>query len=93
LIEPPDLPDGRPPKPGRALLWRRSSGITPEFVKPRAPAVKMERHTRKCAEGELGEDKSFYFRGPDNALNLRAQSLRILLQIADGVDDRTWAIT
>jgi phosphoglycolate phosphatase (TIGR01487 family) len=89
-IEPPDLPDGRPPEHGRALLWRRSSGRPPEFVEPRAPAVKMERHTRKYAEGELGEDKSFYFRGPDNALNLRAQNLRIFLQIADGVDERTW---
>ena len=50
----------------------------------------MERHTRKYAEGELGEDKSFYFRGPDNALNLRAQNLTIFLQMADGVDDQTW---
>ena len=50
----------------------------------------MERHTRKYAEGELGEDKSFYFRGPDNALNLRAQNLTIFLQMAEGVDDETW---
>jgi hypothetical protein len=33
---------------------------------------------------------SFYFRGPENALNLRAQNLMIFLQLADGVDDRTW---
>ena len=85
----PPLPDG-PTEPGRALFWRRHSGEAPEFVTPRAPAAKVERHTRKYAEGELGEDKSFYFRGPDKALNLRAQNLTIFLQIADGVDDRTW---
>ena len=88
-IDAPALPTA-PPDHVRALFWRRSSGKAPEFVQPRAPAVKMERHTRKYAEGELGEDKSFYFRGPENALNLRAQNLRIFLQMADGVDDRTW---
>ena len=38
----------------------------------------------------MGEDKSFYFRGPDGSLNLRAQNLAIFLQMADGVDDDTW---
>jgi hypothetical protein len=41
-------------------------------------------------EVPLGEDKSFYFRGPDAALNLRAQNLAIFPQIAEGIDDRTW---
>jgi HAD superfamily hydrolase (TIGR01484 family) len=36
------------------------------------------------------EERSFYFRGPQSALNLRAQSLPLFLQIADGVDDATW---
>jgi len=88
-IDPPALP-GSPAEHGRALHWRRRSGKAPEFVELRAPASKMERHTRKYTEGELGEDKSFYFRGPEKALNLRAQNLRIFLQMADGVDDRTW---
>ena len=39
---------------------------------------------------ELGEDASFYFRGPEGRLSLRAQNLNLFLQIADGVDDRTW---
>ena len=34
--------------------------------------------------------KSFYFRGPENALNLRAQNLMIFLQMAAGVDEATW---
>jgi len=41
-------------------------------------------------EGELGKDKSFYFRGPEGKLNLRAQNLRIFIQLAEGVDDATW---
>jgi hypothetical protein len=38
----------------------------------------------------LGDDRSFYFRGPEQKLNLRAQNLTLFLQIADGVDDATW---
>jgi hypothetical protein len=45
---------------------------------------------RKYAAGELGPDKSFYFRGPEEKLNLRAQNLQMFLQVADGVDDGTW---
>jgi hypothetical protein len=38
----------------------------------------------------LGEDKSFYFRGPDGKLNLRAQNMKIFTQLAEGVDEETW---
>ena len=48
------------------------------------------RHVRKYAEGELPPDRSFYFRGPEQKLNLRAQNLIVFLQLADGVDDETW---
>jgi hypothetical protein len=48
------------------------------------------RHTRKYAEGELGEDRSFYFRGPRGDQNLRAHNLTLFLQLADGVNDETW---
>ena len=54
------------------------------------PKEKKQRHLRKYAEGELGKDRSFFFRGPDGALNLRAQNLMTFLQLAEGVDDRTW---
>jgi HAD superfamily hydrolase (TIGR01484 family) len=65
-------------------------GDQAELVVARKPKEKQKRHVRKYAEGELGEDKSFYFRGPDGALNLRAQNLSIFLQLAAGVDDKTW---
>jgi hypothetical protein len=33
---------------------------------------------------------SFYFRGPDDKLKLRAQNLAVFVQLAEGVDDETW---
>jgi hypothetical protein len=53
--------------------------------------TERRRHSRKYAEGELPPERSFYFRGPDGKLNLRAQNLILFLQLADGVDDETWA--
>jgi len=88
-IEPPPLPSAAPER-GQALVWRLARREPPEIFTPHPPAEKSERHTRKYAEGELGADKSFYFRGPFGALNLRAQNLMIFVQMADGVDDETW---
>jgi HAD superfamily hydrolase (TIGR01484 family) len=88
-ISAPELPPAAPSK-GEALFWRRSEGRAAQIIKSHAPAEKAERHIRKYAEGALGEDKSFYFRGPMNALNLRAQNLTLFMQMADGVDDDTW---
>ena len=60
----------------------------------RCLAMKSEReharHRRKYAEGQLPPERSFYFRGPDGSLNLRAQNLILFCQIAEGVDDKTW---
>jgi hypothetical protein len=61
-----------------------------EIVTAITAKEKQRRHARKYAEGELGEDKSFYFRGPEAALNLRAHNLATFLQMAAGVDDKTW---
>ena len=74
---------------GQGLFWSRRSGKL-KLVSTIEPRRDRQRHSRKYAEGELGEDKSFYFRGPDGALNLRAQNLALFVQIADGIDDRTW---
>jgi hypothetical protein len=54
------------------------------------PRGERQRHVRKYAEGKLGTDKSFYFRGADRRLNLRAHNLEIFMQMADGVDNDTW---
>jgi hydroxymethylpyrimidine pyrophosphatase-like HAD family hydrolase len=47
-------------------------------------------HRLAAEHRDLGEDASFYFRGPLKKLNLRAQNLALFLQLADGVDDDTW---
>jgi HAD superfamily hydrolase (TIGR01484 family) len=78
------------PHEDEVLLWHRASGLPPRSVKPERPRQVHKRHIQKYAEGNLGPDRSFYFRGPQNALNLRAQNLMLFLQIADGVDDDTW---
>lgn len=48
------------------------------------------RHRLKYAQGRLGEDTSFYFRGPEGKLKLRAHNLILFLDLADGVDEATW---
>jgi hypothetical protein len=60
-------------------------------VKVEQARAELRRHRRKYATGELGEDKSFYFRGPEGKLNLRAQNLKTFAQIAEGLDEDTWA--
>ncbi len=74
---------------GEALAWFRDSGAIRRFGYI-ASTADRKRHRRKYAHGELSEDNSFYFRGPEHKLNLRAQNLMIFLQLAEGVDDDTW---
>lgn len=87
IAPPPQTPA---PEPDEILFWERRSGASPVPVKVIRPRQSRSRHRRKYAEGELGEDISFYFRGPDNRLNLRAQNLTLFGQIARGVDQDTW---
>jgi HAD superfamily hydrolase (TIGR01484 family) len=72
------------------LMWLLRSGEPPLRFQGVEPKTARRRHRRKYAKGELGEDRSFYFRGPDGRLNLRAQNLELFAQLADGVDDETW---
>jgi hypothetical protein len=77
-------------EPGEALVWLRGSNEAPFKLRASASTGERRRHQRKYAEGQLGKDRSFYFRGPDGRLNLRAQNLILFMQMADGVDDYTW---
>jgi hypothetical protein len=86
---PPDVPPDPLPV-GEALAWFRATRSPPVRYRVRAPHSERRRHIRKYAAGELGPDKSFYFRGAEGKLNLRAQNLQLFLQVADGVDDDTW---
>jgi hydroxymethylpyrimidine pyrophosphatase-like HAD family hydrolase len=82
--------DGTALQGGEALVWLRDADEGPFRVHLQPSTIERRRHLRKYAEGELGEDRSFYFRGPHGRLNLRAQNLVLFVQIADGVDDETW---
>ncbi len=75
---------------GEALAWFRNSGQAPIHVKTIQSTKERRRHVRQYAEGELSPEESFYFRGPQLSLNLRAQNLKVFLQLAEGIDDATW---
>jgi hypothetical protein len=74
---------------GDVLLWEANQPKV-AVVHTEAPKTERRRHSRKYAEGNLGPDRSFYFRGPEKKLKLKAQNLAIFLQMAEGLDDETW---
>ena len=78
-----------PVEQGYVLLWRRGQPA-PQRVKIEAAKADHRRHVRKYAQGELAPDRSFWFRGPEGKMNLRAQNLTLFSQMAAGVDDETW---
>ena len=85
----PKVPEVDKLPSGDAVVWRVGSGEAVR-VTTDPPKTERKRHSRKYAEGNLGPDRSFYFRGPDGKLNLKAHNLLLFLQMADGVDDETW---
>jgi len=88
-VAPPDVGDADM-EAGEVLAWDPRGGVPPVRVRAFPARSEHKRHVRKYAEGELGPDASFYFRGPDGRLNLRAQNLSLFLQVGEGVDDATW---
>jgi hypothetical protein len=77
------------PERGQALFCNRRTRQM-RLISTIEPCRDRQRHRRKYAEGELSEAESFYFRGPDGALNLQAQNLVLFVQLAEGMDDQTW---
>jgi HAD superfamily hydrolase (TIGR01484 family) len=84
------LSAGAEARPGQMAVWQLPESSPPIKVMLEPAKAMLRRHKRKYASGELGEDKSFYFRGPEGKLNLRAQNLTLFTQIAEGVDEETW---
>jgi hypothetical protein len=85
---PGDVPEAL--ESGTALLWSKSAADASTLLRVEPSRTERRRHLRKYAEGELPEDRSFYFRGPEGKLNLRAHNLILFMDLADGVDDDTW---
>ncbi len=78
------------PGESQALYWHYDAPHVATVVDTFAPQSKKQRHRRKYAQGTLAPEKSFFFRGPDQKLNLRAHNLTIFVQIAEGLDEETW---
>ncbi|MDQ3369507.1 MAG: phosphoglycolate phosphatase, partial [Myxococcota bacterium] len=74
---------------GSVLCWRVGTREA-RVVRTEKPKGERTRHSRKYTEGNLGHDRSFYFKGADGKLNLKAHNLQLFLHIADGIDDETW---
>lgn len=73
---------------GEMLAWQANAEKT-VLVRTIMPSHLLQRHKRKYAAGDMGPD-SFYFRGPEDKLNLKANNLMIFIQMGSGVDDETW---
>lgn len=78
------------PDHNEGSVWFRRTQQPPQRIRLAQPREQHQRHRRKYAEGNLGEDISFYFRGPEGKLQLRAQNLTLFAQMAEGVDEQTW---
>ncbi len=74
---------------GRVVAWFSEGGLPPFAMQAQPGRAERIRHHRKYAEGNL-RWHSFYFRGPDNHHNLKAQNLVVFCQIAQGIDESTW---
>lgn len=86
------VPQGLPAalERGQALCWRRGASKPPAVVIVEPGRMARRRHVRKYAEGMLIPERSFYFRGPEGKLRLRAHNLVLFVELAAGVDDDTW---
>jgi hypothetical protein len=75
---------------GQALVWFRDENRVVPNVIAEPGRMEHHRHRRKYAQGELEPERSFYFRGPHDEMNLRAQNLNTFVQLAEGIDEKTW---
>jgi len=83
-------PDGAGGVERGEVLTICRTDATPRRFKVIPGTTERRRHLRKYAEGKLGDDKAFFFRGAEGKLRLRATNLIMFLEMADGVDDETW---
>jgi hydroxymethylpyrimidine pyrophosphatase-like HAD family hydrolase len=77
---------------GEALLIPVRAGRSgrPERFQVARRRTEHRRHVRKYSGGDLGPEYSFYFRGPQKRLNLRAFNVTVFCEMARGVDAETW---
>ncbi|HJT16183.1 MAG TPA: HAD hydrolase family protein, partial [Thermoanaerobaculia bacterium] len=71
------------------VIWFRARDRKPMRMWTVPARTERLRHIRKYAEGNLGA-KSFFFRGPEQRFNLRAQNLASFRDLIEGIDDATF---
>jgi hydroxymethylpyrimidine pyrophosphatase-like HAD family hydrolase len=76
---------------GEAVLWERERSDRLERFRVAPAETPRTRHSRKYAEATLTSERSFFFRGPEEKLNLRAANLITFVQMMEGVDGDTFA--
>ncbi|MBA3464880.1 MAG: HAD-IIB family hydrolase [Deltaproteobacteria bacterium] len=87
-VEMPSCPEIDRLEPGHAMYWKL--GNDPIEVATEPPHGERTRHSRKYTEGNLGHERSFFFRGREGKLKLKAHNLHLFMHIAEGIDDDTW---
>lgn len=84
------IPEGIPALAEDELcIWERDGPRPPYKVRFHLPAQLQQRHKKKYAQGEMG-DNSFVFTGPEEKLHLVANNLMLFGHIAEGIDTDTW---
>ncbi|MEB0262057.1 HAD family hydrolase [Mucilaginibacter sp. 10I4] len=83
-----DIPENIVLQKGEALVWQKDQHKILPF-RCSMPSQYLHRHKRKYATGDMGSN-SFYFKGPANKLNLKANNLMTFVQMGTGIDDDTW---
>jgi hydroxymethylpyrimidine pyrophosphatase-like HAD family hydrolase len=76
--------------PDCAIAWWITSGDEPFQIIPAGCDLEHRRHHRKYAEGDMGPERSFYFRGPDGTTVLQAGSVAAFLELVARVSDESW---
>lgn len=83
----PDL--GRNAPLPMALIWRRG-GVLTGFV-PHSPQRRHVRHAGKYATGDVGRERSFYFRGRHNTHLVAAKNLYEFIEAARRLPTDVWS--
>ena len=87
-IDAPAVAGAVAPGPGEMLVWRPNFAAV--VVRPDAPRQAHVRHAGKYATGDVGDQRSFYFRGAENRICVQARNLFDFLAKGDAVPDEVW---
>lgn len=73
-----------------AIMWHPRSDLPPLPFDRIRPVQIHKRHHGKYANGDVGWERSFWFRGPGNELNTPARNLYHFVDLATEMDDAVW---